>query len=84
LRLGNIINVSGIYNIYRLKCTKLGSYKEVAEHLTPPLLQLGIKEVVLLDPELGQRVAKSLVAEHIEQVIRGQLAKDVLAAPHAA
>ena len=53
------------------------SHINVGERLTPELLHQGLEDWVNLMPELGERAAKSLVAEQIGgQVLRQTLAEE--------
>jgi hypothetical protein len=57
----------------------------VAERLTPELLHQGLEDFVLFDPELGERVSVSLIAETIGgQLVRQALAEEAIALQHAA
>lgn len=57
----------------------------VAERLTPDLLHQGLEDWINLTPELGERVAKSLVAEQIGgQLVRQALIEEAQTVPVAA
>lgn len=61
------------------------SHMHVAERLTAELLHQGFEDWVNLTPELGERAAKTLVAEQIGgQLVRQALAEEAQTVPVAA